>query len=92
MCPNRAFKRPIWYEGVTPFIVSWGSIPPPAKIFRQITAAPTKEMAKGTKIKVFAITPHRTESAKTAINNPKIMHSEGTKISHIKLFRMANLN
>ena len=57
-----------------------------------MTAAPTKEIASGTNIKVFAITPQRTESANTAISNPSEIHAVGTKISHIKLFLMANLN
>ena len=55
-------------------------------------AAPTNEMAKGTKINVFATTPHLTESAKTAISKPNIIQREGTKISHIKLFLIASLN
>ena len=52
----------------------------------------TNEMAKGTKINVFATTPHLTESAKTAISNPNTIQSDGTKINHIKLFLIANLN
>ena len=75
-----------------PLSVSNGSIPPPANILRQITAAPTKEIAKGTKIKVFATTPQETESAKTAIKSPKMMQVEGTRISHIKLLRIARRN
>ena len=47
---------------------------------------------KGTKINVFATTPQLTESANTAISKPKIMQSDGTRISHIKLFLIASLN
>ena len=67
-------------------------MPPPAKIFRQITAAPTKEMASGTKMKVFAMTPHRTESASTAISKPSEIQADGTSTSHMRLLRIANLN
>jgi len=62
-------------------MVSSASMPPPANIFLQITAAPTKEIASGTKINVFATTPHRTESASTAINNPKTMHNDEIKLT-----------
>ena len=48
--------------------------------------------AKGTKINVFATTPHFNESANTATASPKIMQNVGTRISHIKLFLIANLN
>ena len=46
-------------------------MPPPAKIFLHMTAAPTKEIAMGTKINVFATTPHFNESANTATASPK---------------------
>jgi hypothetical protein len=49
-------------------------------------------MAKGTNINVFATTPQLTESARTAISKPKTMQSDGTRISHIKLFLIASLN
>ena len=67
-------------------------MPPPAKIFLHMTAAPTKEIAMGTKINVFATTPHFNESANTATASPNIMQNVGTRISHIKLFLIANLN
>ena len=69
-----------------------GSMPPPAKMLRQITAAPTKEMASGTKMNVFAITPQRTESASTAMSRPSEIQTEGTSTSHIRLLRIASLN
>ena len=75
-----------------PLMVSSGSIPPPANILRQITAAPTKEIAKGTKIKVLATTPQETESASAAIKRPKMMQVDGTKMSHIRLLRIARRN
>ena len=53
-----------------------------------MTLAPTKEIAMGININVFANTPHQTLSAKVAMVNPKKVQVVGTTISHKKLFKM----
>ena len=63
-------------------------MPPPAKIFLHMTAAPTKEIAMGTKINVFATTPHFNESANTATkpkNNAKMLAQELATLNYFSL-------
>ena len=83
---NRIFEM---YKTVIIFVTS-GSIPPPAKILRQITAAPTNEMAIGTNINVLATTPQRIWFCQHRDQQTKQIQTDGTNIVIIRLLRKHN--
>ncbi len=58
----------------------------------QITAAPTKEIAIGMKIRDLAILPHQMRSVSTAMIRPKKVAAAGTTSSQRKLLKIDSRN
>ncbi|MNW03044.1 hypothetical protein D3C71_1989240 [compost metagenome] len=54
----------------------------------QITEAPTKEIAIGMKIRLFAILPHHMRSVSTAMTRPKKVQAAGTTASQRMLLKI----